>query len=407
MAGGLRKETELVAPSSGLSPSTAEPRPSLLRLSGSFLRLGLSAFGGPAVLASVRRMVVDKNHWLDPEDFQDGIALSQVIPGATVMQVTAYVGLRIRGTLGAAVSFISYGFPAFVLIMVLSALYTGTRDLPTVVSAFSGLQALIVAVLVRATASFGRMYLRDWRRVVLAAASAAALWIGLSPIAVILASALLGFVILRGRLIAPFRAQERPARGLPKVVWALGGVVAGVGAVLFFFWRPLFELAEVMFGVDLFAFGGGFGSIPLMFHQVVQVHRWMEAGTFLDGIVLGQVTPGPVVITAAFVGYLRAGWLGGLVAAVSVFTPSFLILVACVPYYDRLRSSPRFQRAVGGILASFVGLLLATTFRFALQVSWTLPHIALATIALLALFLNVDILWVILVGGAVSALGFR
>ena len=130
--------------------------PSMAQLFGSFLRLGITAFGGPAMIPYVRKMAVVQKHWLDGESFQDGVALCQVIPGATVMQMVAYVGLKMRGVAGALASYIGFGLPALLLMLLLSILYTYTRSLPAVVSAFSGMQAIIVAVVANATLSFGK-----------------------------------------------------------------------------------------------------------------------------------------------------------------------------------------------------------------------------------------------------------
>jgi chromate transporter len=156
--------------------------------------------------------------------------------------------------------------------------------------------------------------------------------------------------------------------------------------------------------VDLFAFGGGFSSLPLMFNEVVHVHAWMDSLTFLDGIALGQVTPGPIVITATFIGYMQYGLMGGLIATVAIFLPSFLIIAGTVPYYDRLRSSPWFNRALRGILFSFVGLLLSVTIRFGLNVPWDVIRIILALGTFAALFFNVKLIYPVIAGIAVSLL---
>ena len=179
-------------------------------------------------------------------------------------------------------------------------------------------------------------------------------------------------------------------------------VVAAGFALLFVANRGLFDLGVLMFRIDLFAFGGGFASVPLMYHEIVDVRSWMDGETFMNGIALGQVTPGPIVITATFVGYLLHGIAGAVVATVSVFLPSFLMVVGVVPYFDRLRASDHFNRCMSGILASFVGLLLSVTIQFALDVPWDVPRVLLAGAALAALLLRVDVLWVVLAGIAVS-----
>jgi chromate transporter len=157
-----------------------------------------------------------------------------------------------------------------------------------------------------------------------------------------------------------------------------------------------------MFRIDLFAFGGGFASVPLMFHEVVEVRSWLDAPTLLNGIALGQVTPGPIVITATFIGYLLKGLPGGLIATICVFLPSFMMVVGTVPDFDRLRSSPYFKKVITGIFCSFVGLLLTVTIRFALDIPWDLPRTLLTIAAFVALILKLDILWVVLIGTAIS-----
>ena len=141
-----------------------------------------------------------------------------------------------------------------------------------------------------------------------------------------------------------------------------------------------------------------------MYHEVVEVHQWLDSATFLNGIALGQVTPGPIVITATFIGYQLYGPLGGILATASIFLPSFVMVVGIAPYFDRLRSSAYFNQIIQGVLGSFVGLLFTVTLRFAWNVHWDITHILLAGAALAALLLKVDILWVVLAGILLSVI---
>jgi chromate transporter len=127
------------------------------------------------MIAYIRKMAVEQKHWLDEDSFRYGVALCQTIPGATAMQTSAYVGLRARGVAGALASFAGFGLPAFIIMMALSALYVRTYSLPAVVSAFNGLQAIIVAIVANATVSFGRSYLKKWRDIIIAVAAASML----------------------------------------------------------------------------------------------------------------------------------------------------------------------------------------------------------------------------------------
>lgn len=396
-------------------PSVQEPQqrkpgaaPSLNALLVAFLRLGAMAFGGPAMVAYIRQMAVDRKGWLNPRTFDDGVALCQAVPGATAMQTAAYVGLRVRGVMGAATAFVGFGLPAFVLMLALSAAYARTHNLPGVISAFSGLQAIVVAIVANAAVSFGLTTLKHWQQVLITGLAVALYSLNINPCLVVIAAALLGLWILKeGDSVAPTVVDHPPMPATTKPVMAIAGAAVALLAVLFVAHRQLYELAVMMFRIDLFAFGGGFASVPLLFNEVVTVRQWLDGPSLLDGIVLGQVTPGPIVITATFVGYLLHGILGAIVATVGVFLPSFLIVVLTAPHFDRLRTSPAFARLIGGALCSFPGLLLVVTIRFAQNVRWDIPHLALAVAAVAALRLGLKILWVVVLGTGLSLLFFR
>ncbi|MBC7294252.1 MAG: chromate transporter, partial [Thermoleophilia bacterium] len=231
--------------------------------------------------------------------------------------------------------------------------------------------------------------IKKWWEVPVAAGAAAALYFGVSPIYVILAAAALGLLLPVAAGSKPPTSEEHEPearhRSFLRPVIILLSVTAVVMGILYLFERPLFDLALTMLRVDLFAFGGGFASVPLMQHEVVDVHRWMDAQVFIDGIALGQVTPGPIVITATFVGYMFAGFRGAVVATAAIFLPSFVILTLVEPYFDRFKRNRFFRKAITGILLSFVGLLLAVTVHLGMSVSWEVWSIILAVAAFAAL----------------------
>lgn len=382
------------------------PRPSATTIFLSFFRLGATAFGGPAMLAHVRRMVVQQKKWVDEETFRNGLALCQAIPGATAMQTCAYVGLRLSGVRGAAASFLGFGLPAFVLMLALSILYVHFNALPAVVATFDGLRALIVALIAQAALTFGKSYLRRWQDYLLAIAAAALFWFGVSPILVVPISAILGAALAYRKGDTAKKAGAEPKTfELRQVVLILGSTIV-VLAVLFFLNRALLSLSFLMMKIDVFAFGGGFASVPLMLHEVVDVRHWMGPKAFMDGIALGQITPGPIVITSTFVGYILQGVPGAVVATVSIFLPSFILVIVTSPFFMRLNSYALFRKAVEGILCSFVGLLLSTAVRLAFNVDWDIWRIVLACLAFAALLLRVEVLWVVL-GAIAFSLIFR
>lgn len=313
--------------------------PSLFRLFASFLRLGVSAFGGPAMVAYIRKMAVEQRKWLDEATFQ-------------------------------------------------------------------GLRAMTVAIVANAALSFGKRSVKRPADIIIAALAAAMFALKMNPIVVILSAALMGLGLYRKPITSrpEARAETRNEVHRGWRVTPLFAIAAAAFVLLFLADRGLFDLGALMLRIDLFAFGGGFASVPLMYHEIVDVHSWMDSETFMNGIALGQVTPGPIVITATFVGYWLRGIAGAILATVSVFLPSFLMVVAITPWFDRLRASDHFNRCMSGILASFVGLLISVTIQFGLNVPWDVPKAVIGGGALLTLLLGVDVLWVVLAGIAVSIL---
>jgi chromate transporter len=375
------------------------------RLFLALLRLGMTAFGGPAMVAYIRDLAVKKRHWLSQQSFEDGAALCQSIPGATAMQTAAYVGLRAGGPLGALAAFVGFGLPAFVLMVGLSAAYQAGRDLGPVLAAFRGLNVVVIAIIANAALNFGRNSIKNWRDAILAAGAAAFLVLHGSPIIAIVASAALSLLLYRGVNLPAKSARAASAdsgRRMLRFTAILALLVVAGLVVLYLLDRRLLDLATLMLKVDVFAFGGGFASVPLMLHEVVGVRHWLDSKTFMDGIALGQVTPGPIVITATFVGYQIAGVLGAVVGTVGIFTPSFLMVLVTVPYFDRLQHSLWFRRPLRGVLASFVGLLVAVAINFGLAVAWSIPAVLIAAAAFAALRFKIDILWVVLAGAAVA-----
>ena len=378
--------------------------PSNRELFISFFQLGMTAFGGLAMIVHIRQFAVEKKQWLDDASFRTGLAICQTIPGATTMQTAAYVGLRARGMSGAAASFIGFGLPAFLMIMVLSVLYVHIPQMPVMVSSFNGLQVIVVAIVAHATFNFGKTCPTDWRSIFIAVTAAGMFGFGVNPILVIITSALCGcgFHLNKPLLASGVDPAVKPYSLKPLVFIGFFMLLAFI--LLFLYGKRLFELATLMARLDLFAFGGGFTSLPLMFDEVVNRRAWVDNLTFLNGIALGQITPGPFIITATFIGYLRDGFAGAVIATVFIFLPSFMILLATVPYYDRLRSSPYFNQALRGISTSFTGLLLALTIHFAMNINWDATRVLLAGGSFVGLLMKVNLFWIVLVGTFISML---
>ena len=375
--------------------------PTYFDLFRSFFWMGLTAFGGLAMFAQVRKNVVDKKKWLDGNTFDAGLALCQVIPGAIIMQLVAYIGLKLKGIKGAIVCFVGFGFPAFLIMFILSVIYKQSKNLSGVDLVLTGLRVIIVAIVANATYVLGRKNfhsLNDW----IISIIAAGLFITkLHPALVLVIAALLGLIFTKDG----FNLSEKPVKS--KTFWffllVLILVVISMLA-LFILKREYFTLATIMLRIDLFSFGGGLASMPIMYHELVDLFGWFDAHTFMDGAILGQVTPGSIIIAATFFGYMHFGIIGSLIATLSVFTPSFLILMGIIPFFDKLQTYPQFNKVINGVLCSFVGLLLVVTYRFTIGIHWNLFNILFALAAFILLVRKVDVIWIVLGGVLVSVL---
>jgi chromate transporter len=381
-------------------------RPSLIKIFLSFLALGSYAFGGPAMVVYIRDLAVRRNKWLDEDTFNNGIVLCQSVPGAIAMQVAAYVGLKTRGTAGAILSYLGFGLPAFIFMTILAYLYTLFHALPLVEALFMGLKVIIVAIIVNAASSFSKSAIKDYRDVFIALASAVLFRMGVNPFFVIIGAAAVGLLLFyemaSEKKVAP---EKHDSSGL-KYIIALIIMLCASMVFLYYTNSGLMRVAAVMLKIDLFAFGGGFAALPLMFHQVVDVQGWVDSKTFMDGIALGQITPGPIIITATFIGYLLYGFTGALVSTMAILTPSLLVVLLAAPFFDRLKNSRFFLRATRAILATFVGLLLFVAIKFALSISWTIPSILVGIAAFIALFKKVHVLYIVFAGTLISIVLF-
>jgi chromate transporter len=303
-------------------------------------------------------------------------------------------------------AYVAFGLPAFCLMLALTIIYSRSHELPAVISLFAGLQVIVVALIGNATINFGRKYLKNIRDIGLAILIALFLGLGGSPVLAILSAAFLALFLYRTDEHGRQHDGQTPVTDLSwsrmRPALNLAGACLGALLLLFVLDRTLFVLAVLMMKIDFFAFGGGFASVPLLFHEIVNVHHWMDNQTLMDGIALGQVTPGPIVITATFAGYLLSGFAGAVVGTVFIFTPSLFLLFLVTPIFDRLQHAVLFQRGIRGILVSFVGLLLSVTIHFALTVHWQPVSVLIATAAFAALYRKVNILYVVLAGAAVS-----
>lgn len=378
-----------------------------------FLKLGATAYGGPAIAQQMKKMIVKDLGWLKEPEFMQGIALCQLIPGATFVQMSAYIGYRLRGIWGAFICAIAFVLPAFILIAILSTIYFKLGDLWFIKSLFKGLGAIVVAIVLNAFINFGKPLLREWKAVLIAILSFLGFLYQLNTVLVFIVAGILA-LLLRPTIPAktgsppPSQVSNETAKreGDRLFLGVLALLIGAIFVVCYFLNAQLSYLAMTLSKVGALAFGGGFTIIPLIQYEVVDRFQWVSTKEFLDGIAMGQLTPGPIMITATFLGYKLSGFLGAAMATLAIFSPAFFIVTLLIPHYDRLKGLKTVRIMEQGILAAFVGMLGLVLSNFGRTTFVDFPSVAFAATAFIALLKKVDLPYILLTGAVLSILVF-
>ncbi|HEY3408482.1 MAG TPA: chromate efflux transporter [Propionicimonas sp.] len=372
----------MVSQPDGNRASAAQP--SLWSMLVQVLYIGTIGYGGPTALTYMRNIFVTERAWFTEDEFLEAMGLAQVLPGSTGVTAMSYFGHRRFGYFGALVFPLVFLAPSIAAILLLSWAYFTYGQLGFVAPLFVGLGALVVALLLSATLSLGAAVFTGGRtRVLLGLLISAATFVGslvfrVNLIWLVLLSGMLGIALFwrsLGRDVparvggqvepGPSGTSKSLSRFVPLVAAGvlIGGALAGPDT------RTLFL---DFFQVGLLAFGGGFASVALLQHVVVDQMHWLTFTQFRDGIALGQVTPGPVLITAGFVGYKVSGTLGALAATFGIFLPPAILIMLVADLHDRFKRNRIVRAVVGGFQFGFIGLVAAITIQFGLSslINW-------------------------------------
>lgn len=386
---------------------------SLMNLVRAALYIGVTGYGGPALMGQMKQVFVNKKKWMPEDDFLTGLSLGQLLPGAASVNVMTFIGYYLGGAWGALLAAVCMILPATVLMIILSAVYFAFGQLPAVKALFVGLGAVVVALLINAIVTLGRSALRDaWAAVLALLAFSASVFLKAPILLVVVCSAVLGLALYYrpGRGVAEAAGVDAlPAAPAKPMNWPLAAIV-GVGAValLLLTARALpTRLFMSMAHVGTLAFGGGFSSVPFLQSEAVDQNHWLTVRQFLDGIALGQITPGPVLITSVFIGFHLMGVVGALIGAAGVFLPSGLAMFFMARESEAVKNVLWLRAMIRGVVASFIGVLLSVALRLGRQslIDWKTIAIAAAGTFVL-LVLKKDPLWVILGGAALSLVLF-
>jgi chromate transporter len=374
--GSARTAAPVVA---GRAGGTEATKVSLAALTKYFLRLGTFGFGGPiALTAAMQRDLVLSRRWVTVEEYKEGLALAQLAPGPLAAQLAMYIGWARWGLLGATVAGLAFVGPSFLMVLVLSVFYVRFGELSWMQGAFYGIGAAVIAIVARGASKLLRSSVGHdpllWavllvNAVVVAWAEAEILWVfGLS-----------GLVVLLWRA---WRSRT-PASGVAAAAivpwWLVTGLhgpasTETLGQILAFFAKSA-----------VVVFGSGLAVVPFLHGGAVGEYGWLTERQFLDAVAVSMITPGPVVITVAFIGYLVAGPLGGLIAAIGMFLPTYLAVVLAAPSFHRIMASRHLKAAVDGVTAAATGAIAGAVVVLGRRAIVDAPTIGIALVTLLVL----------------------
>jgi chromate transporter len=344
-----------------------------------FLRLGATGFGGPVALVGyMQRDLVETRRWFTPEEYREGLALAQLAPGPLAAQLAIYLGWVRGGAGGAALVGLAFVVPSFLMVVAIALGYLRFGGLPWMQGAFYGIGAAVIAIIARSALKLTRLTLgRDrllWTLFAVGALVTA--WTESEVVWVFLGAGVLA-VLVRARPTT-VRVPALSVALLPTGLWTgLTGEPASAATL----WRLGWYFAEA----GAFVFGSGLAIVPFLHAGVVQDFHWLDERQFLDAVAVAMITPGPVVITVAFIGYLVAGLGGAVVAALGTFLPCYLFTVLPAPHFRRLSQNRSLKAFVDGVTAGATGAIAGAAFVLGRRALTDLPTVAIALGALAVL----------------------
>jgi chromate transporter len=347
-----------------------------------FLKIGATGYGGPAILGIMQAEFQERRQWTSKPRFLEGLALVNVLPGATATQLAIFLGYLRGGRWGGLLAGLSFALPGFIVMLALTALYSAFGVTPLLRGALYGLGPVVLGIFVAALFRLGKSALRSWTHGLIAAAAAlTAALTPLGPAAILLLAGGVGLFLFRSKRVG----------AIVLIVVIVVIAVATLSPSPFTPSTPetpsLARVAALFAGIGTFTFGGGLSIIALMEEHVVHRLHWLTPREFVDGLALGQLTPGPIIMLAAYVGYKTLGVGGAVVAAAASFLPSFAMMLALLPAFDRIRNLMWARAVIQGIVPGVIGVMAVVLVRMA-------PHAAPDAPAVIALIVTTAVLFV-------------
>lgn len=342
-----------------------EPRPSQTwrEIVTGFLKVGATAYGGPAIMGVMQAEFQERRQWVTKLRFLEGLALVNVLPGATAVQLGIFLGYARAGWWGGLLAGLAFAAPGFVVMLALALAYAALGVSPILRGALYGLGPVVLGIFVVALYRLARSAMRAWpHRCIAVAAAIASLMSPLGTVAILLLTGAVGLFLFHSRRIGAVVVLLLIVAlvVLPLVVSSPVAVSRGAEQA-----PRLGSVIGLFATIGAFTFGGGLSMIALVDEQVVGRLHWLTSEEFIAGLALGQLTPGPVLMVAAYVGYKVLGVVGAIAAAAAAFLPSFVLMLAILPVFDRVRNLAWARAIIQGIAPGVIGVMAVALARMA------------------------------------------
>ena len=315
-----------------------------------FLRLGLLGFGGPvALVGQMERELVSERKWLSNDQMREAIAICQSLPGPLAIQVGIYISYLRAGFWGAWAGGWAFIFPNFVIVAALGALYVYLGDLKSVTAVFYGVSPAVIALILHSCYRLAKLGMEDWIQWAIAAVCFVVTIVLQAEVALLFIGAGIVGILCYGNIFRRSSTSTLQSIVAAPVLAQLAPVPSG---------STLAKLLLFFLKAGSLTFGSGLVIVPFLEQGLVQQYNWLDQRQFLIAVAIGMISPGPVVITATFVGYLVAGFWGSLVSTIGIFFPSFILVLVAAPLLARHRGNPNVQGFVKGAYAAAIGTIL-------------------------------------------------
>lgn len=390
----------------------------------SFLKIGATSWGGfMALISVIQKELIEKKEVIKDKIIFDGVSLAMVLPGPIAFNVVVYIGYYLKGVKGAIVSMLGILLPSFIFMLILSYLYIEYGQLPELENFFKGVLPAVVAIIVSVAINMARKNIKDAKQVVICVLAIGALLLVKSifiTFIIIVGGALLGYILYHNTIEENEKENltTKKTKNVKPLIYSFVVIVSFIvlAWLLTFFLPPTAveelsvqkELMLTLSTISVTLFGGGYVIIPIMQEIIVNGLQWLSEKEFIDAIAMGQLTPGPIFISATFIGFKVGGFMGAVTATLAIFVPPGIIMIIFSEFFSQIRNSKFIRAAFKGLRPAVIGMIFTAAFTISMGISFSWFALAVFLIVLIAsLKFKIDVVYLIPLSGITGLLFFN